>query len=98
MMHDDHWKETWENAHVRLNKLFADSRIRHSVSDVIGDEHGIDSYHDAKKVLTYVLEHNATGEEKACAILSLMEALMAWHELSEHKDSSVPARAGVLVK
>jgi hypothetical protein len=54
------------------------------VSDIIGDDNGIDSLHDAKKVLVFVNLHRPTEEEKVCATLLVIEALMAWHELSEH--------------
>lgn len=101
MAHNDHWKETWENAHVHLNKLFAESGMRHRVSDIIGDEHGIDSRYDATKVLKFVYSHHPTEEERVCATLLVFEALMAWHELNEHKsekDEMLSARAGVLAK
>lgn len=99
MAHNEYWKETWDKAHSRLNNLFTESKM--SLDKVIGDEHGIDSAHDAKKTLAFVFEHRPSCEEKACAILSVVEALMAWHELNEHKhdkDEMISARAGVLVK
>jgi hypothetical protein len=54
----------------------------------VGDENGIDSYADAKKVLAciYNRRHCATPEEMACGTLSVVEALQAVHELKEHSD------------
>lgn len=96
MAHDNHWKATWDQAHERLETLFSDSGMK--LSNVIGDEDGIDSYCDAKKALAFVFAHHPSFEEKACAILSTMQALMAWHELNEHKNEAPSARTGVLVK
>lgn len=92
--HNSHWQETWEKAHERLKHLFTESRM--DINDVIGDERGVDSFADAKKVLSHVLIHHPSAEEKACAFLSVVEALMAWHELNEHGDDY--ARAGALAK
>jgi hypothetical protein len=88
MKHDDHWKETWENAHVKLDKMFAENRMTQRVHTIIGDEHGIDSVDDAKKVLKFVYSHHPTDEEKICTTLLVFEALMAWHELNEHSGIS----------
>lgn len=96
MAHDNHWKTAWEQAHERLETLFHDSGMK--LSDVIGDGDGIDSYDDAVKTLAFVFSHRPSTEEKACAVISAVQALMAWHELNEHKGETPSARAGVLVK
>lgn len=82
MVHNEYWEQVQENAHNRLHHLFSDCQTK--LHDVVGDENGIDSFHDAKKVLTFIFRHQPTCEEKACAILSVTEALQATHELSEH--------------
>lgn len=84
MNHNEYWKRVWEEAHERLHKLFAKCKI--SLCDIVYDHNGIDSYEDARKVLTFIYAHNPTAEEKACGTLSVVEALQALHELNEHRD------------
>lgn len=93
MSHDEYWTEVWHKAHKRLEHLFEDSRKK--VHHLVGDDNGIDSYDDAKKVLAFVLECQTTAGEKACAILSVMECLIALHELHEHAEAKP---AGVMVR
>ena len=83
MNHDDYWKSVWTEAHSRLDHLM--NNCEHRVSDIVGDDEGIDSYADAKKVLTHSLRCAENCEEEACAILSVGEALHALHELREHQ-------------
>lgn len=91
MTHDEYWKSVWDKAHARLNDLFANSETK--ISDLTGDEEFIDSYCDAKKILAFVLDHCPTAEEKACAILSVSEALHAFNELSETSSAKAGAMA-----
>ena len=93
MSHDEYWKAVWTKAHDRLHNLFKDCKTK--LCDLVGDDNGIDSYHDAKKVLAFVLECQTTAGEKACAILSVMECLIALHELHEHAEAKP---AGVAVR
>ena len=86
MSHDEYWKAVWTDAHARLNHLF--EGCRHKVEDIVGDDDGIDTYADAKKVLAHAWRCADTNEEKACATLSVMEALQAVHELKEHSAAS----------
>lgn len=92
MTHDEYWKAVWDKAHERLRDMFAENGK--TIEDVVGDDKFIDSYCDAKKILTFVLSHCPSYEEKACAILSVDEALHAFNELSE---GSV-AKAGAVVR
>lgn len=85
-MHDSYWKGVWNAAHERLNHLMKD--CAHDVADIVGDDDGIDSYSDAKKVLTHALRCADTREDEACAILSVCEALTALHELHEHSEQA----------
>ena len=75
----------WEKAHERLHSLFSDCKTK--LHDLVGDDNGVDSFADAKKVLAFVYDHrhNASHEEMACATLSVVEALQASHELKEHE-------------
>ena len=94
MTHDEYWKGVWDKAHDRLTDLFANSETK--ISDLTGDDEFIDSYCDAKKILSFVFNHCPNADEKACAILSVGEALHALHELQEGTMSST--RASALVK
>ena len=89
--HDGYWEKVWNSARMRLERLF-DGGHR-SVDDVIGDDGFIDSFADAKKVLAHAMRHADNCEEKACAILSVCEALHALHELSEHSSAMAGANA-----
>lgn len=95
MSHDEYWKAVWTKAHDRLHNLFKDCKTK--LCDLVGDDNGIDSYHDAKKVLAFVYErhHHATADEMACATLSVVEALQSLHELHEHAEVKP---AGVAVR
>lgn len=88
-MHDSYWKGVWNAAHERLNHLMKD--CAHDVADIVGDDDGIDSYADAKVVLAHALRYADNCEEKACAILSVGEALHALHELGEHSSEAAGA-------
>ena len=90
-MHDKHWKDVWDTAHERLNHLMKD--CDRDVADIVGDENGIDSYVDAKKILAHALRRADNCEEKACAIISVVEALYALHELREHSSDAAGAAA-----
>ena len=82
MTHDDYWKKVWTDAHTRLNRMLSECDC--TVADIVGDDGGIDSFEDAKMVLSYALRCAECGSEKSCAILSVGEALHALHELNEH--------------
>lgn len=86
MNHDEYWKKVWAEAHARLGRLFKE--CSRDVADLVGDENGIDSYEDAKCVLAYAMKHAEDCGERACAILSVGEALQAWHELQEHSSQA----------
>lgn len=85
-IHDSQWKGIWDQAHKRLESMF--NRSAMTLAEVIKDRNGIDSTLDAKNVLEFVFDHGASAEEKACAIVSVFEALMAWHELNENSPTS----------
>lgn len=85
-MHDNYWKGVWDAAHERLNHLMKD--CDKDVADIVGDDNGIDSYVDAKKVLSYSMKCAESSDERACAVLSVSEALFALHELKEHSDQA----------
>lgn len=87
MSHNEYWHNVREHSEERLRNLFRKSDK--CLDDVVGDENGIDSFHDAKRVLTYVLDHCPTAEEKACAILSVGESLAACHEIRENESPLV---------
>ena len=89
--HDGYWKEVWSGARTRLEHLF--DGCSKSIDDIVGDDNFIDSYGDAKKILAYALKHSDSCEEKACAILSVGEALHALHELNEHSSATAGAVA-----
>lgn len=89
--HDEYWKTVWDVARTRLDHLF--DGCSKSVDDIIGDENFIDSFADAKKVLAHALKCADSCEEKACAILSVGEALHALHELQEHSSAAAGAEA-----
>lgn len=80
--HDRYWKGVAECAERRLHALFHGSRT--SVSDVIGDDDGIDDRRDVEKVLAHVLLHG-NSDDRARGALAAFELVQAWHELSEHK-------------
>ena len=80
--HDEYWKHVWDEARKRLDNLF--SGCGTTVDEVIGDDGFIDSYVDAKKVLSYAMRCADSAEERSCATLSVFEALQALHELREH--------------
>lgn len=90
-IHDGYWEKVWEGARTRLEHLFEGSSK--SLDDIIGDDNFIDSFADAKKVLAHALRHADSCEEKACAILSVGEALHAFHELHEHSSAKAGAEA-----
>ena len=81
MSHDEYWKKVMNHSEKTLCGLFAGRRIR--VSDIVGDDNGIDDEKDAKDVLAYVLGHGDCSE-KACAILASCAWIQAMHELAEH--------------
>lgn len=87
MDHDNYWKDVWTRALERLDHLMRD--CDHTVADIVGDENGIDSFQDAKDVLTHALKCADNCSEKACAVLSVGEALHALHELHEHSDPAI---------
>lgn len=89
--HDGYWGKVWSDARTRLEHLFDGSS--RSLDDIIGDENFIDSYADAKKVLAHAMRHADSCDEKACAILSVCEALHALHELHEHSSAAAGAVA-----
>lgn len=91
MTHDEYWKSVWDKARERLDNLFADSETK--IDDLTGDDKFIDSYHDAKKILSFVFSHCPSCDEKACAILSVNEALHALNELSENASAKAGAVA-----
>lgn len=97
-MHDEYWKAVWDRAHERLNGLF--EGCSHGLADIVGDGNGIDSYHDAKMVLAHAMRCADSAEERSCAVLSVVEALQALHELHEHAVAPVKQLpvAGVMVK
>lgn len=82
MAHDEYWKNVWKGAHERLEHLF--SNCDTGVADIVGDDNGIDSVHDAKEVLAHALRCADDCREKACAIISACECVHALHELHEH--------------
>ena len=96
MTHNEYWTEVWNKARARIDELFANCATK--VEDIVGDDNSIDSYSDAKAILAFVLRHYPTAEEKACAILSVNEALHAWHELQEHATETSAQKASMLVK
>lgn len=87
--HDGYWKEVWNGARARLERLW--HGCSKSIDDIVGDGNFIDSYADAKKILAHALKHADSCDEKACAILSVGEALHALHELSEHASEAAGA-------
>ena len=89
--HGEYWTNVWSGARTRLERLF--DGCSKSLHDIIGDDAFIDSYADAKKVLSFALKHADDCEEKACAILSVGEALHALHELSERSSAEAGAAA-----
>lgn len=96
MTHNEYWTEVWTKARARINDLFAECDTK--VEDIVKDDNFIDSYCDAKAILAFVFHHCPTAEEKACAILSVNEALHAWHELQEHATETAAQKASMLVK
>ena len=89
--HGEYWTKVWSGARTRLEHLF--EGCSRSLHDIIGDDAFIDSYEDAKKVLAFALKHADDCEEKACAILSVGEALHALHELRERSSAEAGAEA-----
>ncbi|MGN0844554.1 MAG: hypothetical protein ACI4QT_04955 [Kiritimatiellia bacterium] len=87
MTHNEYWENVHEKSAERLRSLFRNSNK--CLDEIIGDDNGIDSYHDAKRVLAYVLDHCPSADEKACAILSVVESLAACHEIHEQNSSIV---------
>lgn len=85
-MHEQYWKAVCDAAHGRLDRLMMD--CGHDVAGIVGDDDGIDSFADAKKVLSHALRCADSHDEEACAVLSVAEALFALHELREHSDQA----------
>ena len=96
MTHNEYWTEVWTKARARINDLFAGCETK--VDDIVKDDNFIDSYCDAKAILAFVFNHCPNADEKACAILSVNEALHAWHELQEHATETASQKASMLVK
>lgn len=80
--HDEYWCEVMEKADRRIHDVFHGSS--RSISDIVGDDNGIDDRKDVEKVLAYVLKHGDACE-KSRAMLASFELVQAWHELHEHK-------------
>ena len=81
MDHDRYWAGVCEKAHGNLDFLLEGGGT--SVAEVVGDGNGIDSIDDARRVLSYVIEHG-DSRDQAIAIIAVGEIVMARHELSEH--------------
>lgn len=93
MTHNEYWGRVHEHAHDRLHQLFSECSTK--VHDLVGDDNGIDSTHDAKAVLAFIFRHRPTCEEKACGIIAVMEALQASHELHEHGAMPLPGHVSM---
>lgn len=81
MNHDEYWKKVMSQSEKNLCRLFEGCRTQ--VSDIVGDDNGIDDEKDVRAVLAYVLGHGDCSE-KACALLSSCAWIQAMHELAEH--------------
>lgn len=81
MDHDRYWTGVCERAHGNLDFLLEGGGT--SVAEVVGDGNGIDSIDDARRVLSYVIEHG-DSRDQATAVIAVCEIVTARHELSEH--------------
>lgn len=81
MDHDRYWTDVCERAHDNLNFLLKGGGT--SVAEVLGDGNGIDSLDDAKRALSYAIEHGDSCDQ-ATAIIAVCEIVTARHELAEH--------------
>lgn len=80
--HEEFWSKVSETAISRIYNLFSKNNI--DIKSII-DKECIENYDDAKTVLSFVLCHADTDEEKACSMLSICEWLHACNELQVDK-------------